>query len=295
VKVHPFIEAEKAAGHGVARACRLLEVSRAAYYQRRTGVPSARRAADVILSAKITSIHTGSKGTYGSPRVHQVLRRDGAGYGKRRVARLMRAAGLEGRRKKRWRTTTIADPAAERARDLIQRDFAPRPGTDQRYAGDITYIMTWEGWAYLATVIDLSSRKVVGWALADHMRTSLVEDALTMAFAQRRPAAGVIFHSDRGCQYTSTDYAALARANGVILSVSRKGECWDNAVAESFFATIKRELINDHPWPTRAGLHRALFDYIEGWYNTRRLHSALGYLSPAEYESIHHNAARQAA
>ena len=207
----------------------------------------------------------------------------------------MRAAGLEGRRKKRWRTTTIADPAAERARDLIQRDFAPRPGTDRRYAGDITYVMTWEGWAYLATVIDLSSRRVVGWALADHMRTELVEDALSMAFTQRRPAEGVIFHSDRGCQYTSKDYAALARANGVILSVSRKGECWDNAVAESFFATIKRELINDRAWPTRAGLHRAVFDYIEGWYNTRRLHSSLGYLSPAEYELTHHNAARQAA
>jgi putative transposase len=294
VRAHPFIGAEKAAGHGVARACRLLKVSRAAYYQRLNGAPSARHAADAALSARITSIHTESKGTYGSPRVHQALRRD-ISCGKRRVARLMRAAGLEGRRKKRWRTTTIADPAAERARDLIQRDFAPRPGTDQRYAGDITYIMTWEGWVYLATVIDLSSRKVVGWALADHMRTSLVEDALSMAFTTRRPAAGVIFHSDRGCQYTSKDFAALARANGVILSVSRKGECWDNAVAESFFATIKRELINDQAWPTRAGLHRAIFDYIEGWYNTRRLHSALGYLSPAEYESIHHNAARQAA
>jgi len=173
--------------------------------------------------------------------VHQALRRQDVACGKRRVARLMRAAGLEGRRKKRWRTTTIPDPAAERARDLIGRDFAPRPGTDRRYAGDITYIMTWEGWAYLATVIDLSSRRVVGWALADHMRTSLVEEALSMAFTQRRPASGTIFHSDRGCQYTSRDYAALARAHGVVLSVSRKGECWDNAVAESFFATIKRE------------------------------------------------------
>jgi transposase InsO family protein len=295
VKVQSFIGAEKAAGHGIARACRLLKVSRAAYYQRLTGALSPRAAADAVLAAKITSIHTESKGTYGSPRVHQELRREGAGCGKRRVARLMRAAGLEGRRPKRWRATTIADPAAERARDLIQRDFGPRPGTDQRYAGDITYIMTWQGWAYLATVIDLSSRRVVGWALADHMRTSLVEDALAMAFAQRRPAAGVIFHSDRGCQYTSKDFAALARANGVILSVSRKGQCWDNAVAESFFATIKRELVNDRAWPTRAGLHRAVFDYIEGWYNTRRLHSSLGYLSPAEYESIHHNAARPAA
>jgi transposase InsO family protein len=295
VKVHPFIEAEKAAGHGVQRACRLLEVSRAAFYQRRTGALSAGRAADLALSVKITSIHEESKGTYGSPRVHQVLRRDGGACGKRRVARLMRAAGLEGRRKKRWRTTTIPGPAAERARDLIQRDFAPSAAADRRYAGDITYIATWEGWAYLATVIDLSSRRVVGWALADHMRTSLVEDALSMAFTTRRPGEGVIFHSDRGCQYTSRDYAALASENGVVLSVSRKGECWDNAVAESFFATIKRELIDGRSWPTRAGLHRAVFDYIEGWYNTRRLHSTLDYLSPAEYEAIHHNASHQAA
>jgi transposase InsO family protein len=200
VKAHPFIGAEKAAGHGVARACRLLKVSRAAYYQRLSGVPSARRAADAVLSARIAGIHEESRGTCGSPRVHRALLRQDAGCGKRRVARLMRAAGLEGRRRKRWRATTIVDPAAERARDLIQRDFAPRPGTDQRYAGDITYIMTWEGWACLATVIDLSSRRVVGWALAGHMRTSLVEDALAMAFAQRRPAAGVVFHSDRGCQ-----------------------------------------------------------------------------------------------
>jgi putative transposase len=295
VKVHPFIEAEKAAGHGVARACRLLEVSRAAYYQRRCGVLSQRAAADAAITARITVIHGESSGTYGSPRVHQVLRRDGAGCGKRRVARLMRAAGLEGRRKKRWRTTTIPDPAAERARDLIQRQFAPDASTDRRYAGDITYIATWEGWAYLATVIDLASRKVVGWALADHMRTSLVEDALSMAFTTRRPADGVIFHSDRGCQYTSRDFAALARANGAVLSVSRKGECWDNAVAESFFATIKRELIDARPWPARAGLHRAIFDYIEGWYNTRRLHSSLGYLSPAEYEADRHNDRHQAA
>lgn len=295
MKVHPFIEAEKAAGHGVQRACRLLEVSRAAYYQRRAGTPSARAAADAVLSVKIASIHKESEGTYGSPRVHQVLRRQDAGCGKRRVARLMRAAGLQGRRKKRWRTTTITDPAAQAARDLIGRDFAPRPGTDRRYAGDITYIATWQGWAYLATVIDLSSRKVVGWALADHMRTSLVEDALSMAFTQRRPAGGLIFHSDRGAQYTGKDYAALAAANGVVLSVGRKGECWDNAVAESFFATLKRELISSRAWPTRAGLHQAVFDYIEGWYNTRRLHSSLGYLSPAEYESAHRNAAPKAA
>ena len=296
MKVHPFIEAEKIAGHGVQRACRLLEVSRAAYYQRRNGVPSPRAVADAAITAKIAVIHEESGGTYGSPRIHQALRKDeGVACGKRRVTRLMRTAGIEGRRKKRWRTTTIADPAAQRARDLIRRDFAPCPDTDRRYAGDITYLATWQGWAYLATVIDLASRRVVGWALADHMRTELIEDALTMAFTTRRPPAGVIFHSDRGCQYTSRDFAALARVNGVVLSVSRKGECWDNAVAESFFATLKRELTDDRAWPTRAGLHRALFDYIEGWYNTRRLHSSLNYLSPAEYEIIHHSNTQRAA
>jgi transposase InsO family protein len=295
VKVHPFIEAEKAAGHGVQRACRLLKVSRAACCQRRCGAPSPRAAAGAAITEKITRIHGEPKGTCGSPRVHQALRRQDVSCGKRRAARLMRAAGLEGRRKKRWRTTAIPGPAAGRARDLIQRDFAPRPGTGRRHAGDITCVMTREGWAYLAAVIDLPSRRVAGWALADHMRTELVGDALPMAFTQRRPAGGVIFHSDRGCQCTSRDYAALARGNGVILSVSRKGGCWDNAVAESFFATIKREVINDRAWPARAGLHRAVFDYIEGWYNTRRLHSSLGYLSPAEYESVHRSAARQAA
>jgi transposase InsO family protein len=145
-------------------------------------------------------------------------------------------------------------------------------------------------------VIDLASRRVVGWALADHMRTELVEDALKMAFLSRRPEKGVIFHSDRGCQYVSRNYAELARANGVVLSVGMAGQCWDNAVAESFFATIKREVIDTRAWSTRAGLRAAVFDYIEGWYNTRRLHSSLGYMSPAAYEAhIHHNAVRQAA
>jgi transposase InsO family protein len=145
-------------------------------------------------------------------------------------------------------------------------------------------------------VIDLASRKVVGWALADHMRTELVVDALETAFTSRHPGPGVIFHSDRGCQYTSIDYGDFARANGVVLSVGMAGQCWDNAVAESFFATIKRELIDTRAWRTRAGLRSAIFDYIEGWYNTRRLHSSLSYLSPAEYEAtIHHHAATQAA
>ena len=295
MSVDPFIEAEEAAGHSVMNACCLLEVSRAAYYQRRKAVPSHRAVTDAELTERINAIHAESKGTYGSPRVHRALRKQGVGCGKRRVRRLMREAGLEGRCKKRWRTTTVADPDAEAALDLIRRHFGPGVEVDRRYVGDITYIATWEGWAYLATVIDLSSRRVVGWALADHMRTELVADALTMAFKNRSPEEGLIFHSDRGCQYTSADYGELARANGVVLSVGRKGECWDNAVAESFFATIKRELVDTRAWPTRAGLHRAVFDYIEGWYNVRRLHSSLDYCSPAEWEAIHRNADRQAA
>ena len=173
---------------------------------------------------RIKEIHDESKGTYGYLRAHKTLVDEGTEVGKWRVRRLMRASGLEGRAKKRWRTTTVPDPEAEAAKDLIQRHFGPCDELDRRYVGDITYIATWEGWAYLATVIDLASRRVVGWALADHMRTELVEDALTMAFANRAPQRGVIFHSDRGCQYTSRDFAELARANGVVLSVGRKGD-----------------------------------------------------------------------
>ena len=295
MKAHPFIEAEKVAGHSVKRCCELLEVSRAAFYDRLDPTPSAKERSDAELAEKIEAIHSESKGTYGSPRVHKALRKQGVECGKRRVRRLMRQAGLEGRCKRRWRKTTIADPAAEAALDLVQRAFGPGAEIDRRYVGDIAYIATWEGWTYLATVIDLSSRKVVGWALAEHMRTELVADALKMALTTRSPSEGLIFHSDRGCQYTSVDYGELARLNGVVLSIGRKGECWDNAVGESFFATIKRELIDTRAWPTREGLRRAVFDYIEGWYNVRRLHSSLNYCSPAEWEAINRNADRRAA
>ena len=295
MKVDPFIEAEKVAGHSVKRCCELLEVSRAAFYERQDPTPSAKELSDAELLEKIREVHDESKGTYGYLRVHRALRKQGEECGRRRVRRLMRRAGLEGRAKKRWRKTTIADPAAEAALDLIQRAFGPGAVIDRRYVGDITYIATWEGWSYLATVIDLSSRRVVGWALAEHMRAELVADALKMAIHNRGPADGLIFHSDRGCQYTSAEYGELARLNGVVLSIGRKGECWDNAVAESFFATIKRELIDTRAWPTREGLRRAVFDYIEGWYNVRRLHSSLDYCSPAEWEEIHRNADRRAA
>lgn len=298
MKLDGFIEAEKQAGRSIARCCRLFEVSRAAYYQRRNGPPCRRELSDTELTGRIRTIHQRSGGTYGSPRITAELRRGGEHVSRRRVGRLMRRDGLEGRAKKRWRTTTIADPdaAAAAAADRIGRQFDVGGPVDARYVGDITYISTWEGWAYLATVIDLSTRRVVGWALADHMRTELVTDALEMAFVQRRPPAGLVFHSDRGCQYTSGDYAAIAAEHKVVLSVGRKGQCWDNAVAESFFATIKRELIDTRAWPTRAGLRRAVFEWIEGWYNTRRLHSSLGYRTPAEADREHQQTtSRQAA
>ena len=297
MKLDPFIEAEEAAGRSVKACCDMFEVSRAAYYQRQKHIPSARDVSDGELVEKIRQVHDDSDGTYGSPRVHRELRARGVECGRRRVRRLMVREGLEGRCKKRWRQTTIPDPAAEaEALDLIQRHFGPGEVLDARYVGDITYIATWEGWAYLATVIDLGSRRVVGWALSDHMRTELVSDALMMAFGSRRPPAGVIFHSDRGCQYTSRDFRQLATDHGIRLSLGRKGDCWDNAVAESFFATIKRELIHRRAWRTISGLRRAVFDWIEGWYNTRRLHSSLGYLSPAQYEAlIHQNTSSQAA
>jgi transposase InsO family protein len=297
VTVWPFIEAEQAEQRNVKRTCELLEVSRAAFYDHVKHELSRRDIDDAELTDKIRAIYDESKGTYGAPRVHAELRDQGVHVAKKRVARLMVGAGLAGRCRRRWRKTTIADPDAEtRAVDLIRRAFGPGVVLNARWCGDITYVWTWEGWAYLATVIDIASRRVVGWALADHMRTDLVADALRGACLTRHPPAGVIFHSDRGCQYTSKDYAALAAELGVTLSLGRKGECWDNAVSESLFATIKSELIDARSWPTIAGLRRAVFDYIEGWYNTRRLHSTLGYRSPARYEStIHHHAVESAA
>ncbi|GAA4528952.1 IS3 family transposase [Amycolatopsis samaneae] len=291
MNVYPFIEAENASTTGnVKRSCELLQVSRAAYYAHRTTTASPHERDDITLTQRIIEIHTRSAGTYGAPRIHAELAATGHHHGRKRIARLMRTQGLRGRTPRRWRTTTVPDPATTPARDLIQRDFACDATTiNQRWCGDITYIHTWEGWLYLATVIDISSRRVVGWATADNLRTDLIDQALRSAVTQRRPDPGVIFHSDRGCQYTSSQHARLAQQLNVRLSVGRTGECWDNAVAESFFATIKTELLDRQPWPTKALAHKEIFTYIEGWYNTHRRHSTLGYLSPATYETTHHH------
>jgi len=230
-------------------------------------------------------IYDDSKGAYGWPRVHRQLRRGGVHVSRKRVARVMRQRGLIGRCRRRWTKTTISDPEVVGV-DLLKRAFGP--GTvelDLVYVGDITYIWTWEGWAYLATVVDLASRRVVGWALADHMRAELVCDALRMAIEHRRPAPGLMFHSDRGTQYTSTEFTDLLAEHEMTQSLSRPRQCWDNAVAESFFASLKLELIDRRPWATRTQVRHAVFDYVERFFNRRRLHSSLGYMTPVEYEA----------
>ena len=298
MSAYPFIEAEKDGQHAtVKRSCELLEVSRAAYYEWSKHTPSRRQLSDDELALEIERVHKASRRTYGAPRVAKALRREGICVAKKRVARIMAARGLVGRCKRRWKRTTIADPNAEKATDLVKRVFGP--GTvelDRIYVGDITYIWTFEGWTYLASVIDLASRRVVGWSIADHMEASLVCDALQMAIASRRPVPGFTFHSDRGSQYTSREFRALLARTGGIQSLGRTGQCWDNSVGESWFATLKTELIYRQSWATRAQVRRAVFEFIEVFYNRQRLHSSLGYLSPVEYESrFDHRKAAQAA
>ena len=263
--------------------CTQLEVSRAGFYRWLRAVPSARSASDADLTVLIKRIHSELRGNPGVRRVRHELLARGYRPAHKRVHRLMRAAGLAGRHPRAWRRTTIGALRPVPAPDLIGRDFtAATPGT--RWCGDITYIKTWDGWAFLATVIDLYSRAVVGWAIADHMRTDLVIDALTMAVQTRKPAPGVIFHSDRGCQYTSEQFAAFCAEHNIRRSLGRTGSCYDNAVSESFFATYKKELIHTRPWPTIKELAVHTREWIEDYFNTRRRHSTLGYLTTREYE-----------
>jgi transposase InsO family protein len=290
-----FVVAEKLAGRNVARACELLEVSRSAFYASIDRPPSARARADAALSELIARSHRQSRGTYGAPRIRDDLADAGLQVGRKRVARLMAAVGLAGVCARRSRQTTIAGAEA-RAVNIINRVFGPGSWElDRAWCGDVTYIRTWEGWAYLATVIDLASRRVVGWAMADNMETDLVADALRMAIDTRRPAPGLLFHSDRGSQYTSDAFRRLLAEHHITQSLSRRGQCWDNSVAESWFATYKTELVYRGVWPTLARLRTATFDYIEIFYNRQRRHSSLGGLSPARYEINHQHPAAQAA
>jgi putative transposase len=263
--------------------CAELGVSRSGYYAWRTAGPSQRSKDDTTLIAIMKRLHAEARGNPGVRRMRAGLAAVGYRLSHKRVWRLMKAADLRGRHPRAWKRTTIGGDRPVPAPDLIGRAFyAEAP--NQKWCGDITYVKTWDGWAYVATVIDLNSRKVVGWAIADHMRTELVTAALDMAIANRQPPAGVIFHSDRGAQYTSSEFDSYCKKHNIRRSLGRTGICYDNAVSESFFATYKKELIHTRPWPTMNDLAKETRDWIENYYNTLRRHSTLGYLTPREYE-----------
>jgi transposase InsO family protein len=275
--------------------CRVLAVAPSGYYAWRRLGPTARAVADERLLLQVRVAFTRSGETYGAPRVHRDLRAEGLRVGKKRVARLMRAHALVGEAPRRRPVPTTDSRHSEPiAPNRVARQFGvggfdpngvrPGPGVNRVWCSDITYVPTDEGWLYLAVVLDLGSRRVVGWGMRETIDAELTLAALRMAVAARRPAAGLIHHSDRGVQYASGAHRALLAAHGMTASMSRRGNCWDNAVAESFFATLERELIARHRWPTREAARRAIFRYIETWYNPHRRHSTLGYVSPAEYE-----------
>jgi putative transposase len=287
VSRYRFIAAEKAT-YPVSLLCRTLGVSRCSFYAWLQRGPSARAQADQRLLQQISKIHRASRGTYGAPRVHAELRDDyGVQTGRKRVARLMRAAGLVGCHRRRRRGLTRRDPAATPAPDLVGRLFDPG-APDRTWFADISYIPTGQGWLYLAAVLDGCSRRVVGWAMAEHLRAELAVDALQLALEQRQPAAGLICHSDRGSQYTAGVYTRALQAAGARQRMGRVATCFDNAACESFFATLKTELVHTRAWPTRQAARTAIYEYIEVFYNRRRRHSALDYLSPTEYERRHH-------
>lgn len=270
------------ATYPVGTMCRLLTVSKSGFYAQAGRGWSARVRQDVVLTGKIKAIYERSRGSYGSPRVHAQLRAEGLWVGRKRVERLMRAAGLKGASRRRFITTTQRDIHAQPAPDLVQRDFHAE-GPNQLWVADITYVPTWVGFLYLAIVLDVFSRRVVGWAMENHLRTELVVAALQMALAQRHPE-DVIHHSDHGCQYTSIAFGRRCIEAGVRPSMGSVGDCFDNAMAESFFASLECELLDRHHFKTQAEAKTVVFEWIEGWYNISRLHSALRYVSPIEFE-----------
>ena len=275
--------------HRVATVCRVLGVSASGYYAWQSRPLSARAQADRELLEQIRTIHERSRGTYGAPRIHAELAAQGLHIGRKRVARLMQAAGLAGVSRRAFVTTTRRDPAARPAPDLVQRLFTA-DGPDRLWVADITYIATWAGFLFLAVVLDAWSRRIVGWAMAAHLRTELVLDALNMAIGQRRPTQ-VIHHSDQGCQYTSLAFGQRCREAGVRPSMGSVGDAYDNALCESFFATLECELLDRRRFATQVEARLAVFEFIEGWYNPHRRHSALDYESPLSYEKKHRSAA----
>ena len=262
--------------------CGTLGVSPSGYYAWRKRPLSPRARRDVELSAEIEAIHRVSRGTYGAPRIHAELGARGIHVGRKRVARLMRHVGVQGVSRRKQFRTTVRDDNARPAPDLVDRKFVAA-GPDRLWVADITYVPTWAGFLYLAVVLDAWSRRVIGWAMETHLRTELVLAALNMAVAQRRPT-DVIHHSDQGCQYTSLAFGGRCREAGVRPSMGSVGDAYDNAMCESFFATLECELLDRRRFRTQAEARLAIFDFIEGWYNPRRRHSALDYLSPMAYE-----------
>ena len=277
------------ASYPVSMMCRLLEVSTSGYYAWLKRPPSKRSREDAILTDRIRWIYLRSRSTYGAPRVYEELKDEGVRVGRKRVARLMRTAGMQGVSRRKKVLTTIRKPGARPAPDLVKRDFtADCP--DQLWVADITYIRTWAGFLYLAVVMDAFSRRIIGWSMANHLRTELVIDALQMAIRQRRPE-GVVHHSDQGSQYTSLAFGKRCREANVRPSMGSIGDCYDNALCESFFATLECELLDRYKFRSRDQAGRAVFEFIEGWYNPHRRHSSIGYASPVRYEMEHAHAA----
>ena len=284
MSAYRLISAEKARTP-VSMSCRLLGVSRSGYHEWAANRPSARAQVDAELVERIRSIHKAHRGVYGSPRIHADLRlAHDIRVGRKRVERLMRQAGISGMVRRKRGRTTISVPGVRVADDLVERQFRPA-GANQLWVADVTYLRTWEGWLYLAAVQDAYSRAIVGWSMAEHMRAELVVDALQMAVHRRRPEPGLIHHSDQGSQYVSLAFGQAAREAGIARSMGSKGDAYDNAVAESFFATLKKELVHRQSWPTRRELTSEVFEYIEGFYNRTRRHSTLGMLAPLEFEN----------
>jgi putative transposase len=282
VNLFRFIDAERAC-LPVALLCRMLGVSRSGYYAWRERPPSRRSREDGILAEKIREVHERSRRTYGYPRIHAELCALGVRCGRRRVARLMREAGLRGCLRGRRRRTTRRDRNAAPAPDLVRRKFAAA-APDRLWLADITYVKTDEGFLYLAFVLDAHSRRVVGWSMAGHLRTELVVDALKMAVWRRKPGSGLIHHTDRGSQYTALSFGKHLEEVGIVPSMGRTGSALDNAMAESFVSTLKAELVDRNRFPTREAAKVAIFEYVEGFYNRNRRHSSLGYASPSDYE-----------
>ncbi len=282
-----FIDAEKAT-YPVVRMCKVLRVSPSGYYAYKSRAPSTREQEDEVLAQQVATRFTQSRGTYGTRRLRQDLKSVGQSVGRSRIRRLMDEQGLKvcGKGPKRVKTTDSRHGLAVANNHLAQVFTAPHPGAV--WVTDITYLPTAQGWLYLAAIVDLFSRRVVGYAMDDRMDTTLCEKALDMALTQSRPCPGLVHHSDRGSQYASHRYQQRLRHHGITCSMSRKGNCYDNAVAESFFATLKRELVDRQRWPTHGHLKLAVFEYVEVFYNRHRRHSTLGYLSPVDFENSYY-------